>query len=243
MLFFVPAGGGFMKFTTVLMDADNTIFDFPLCEYNALKNTLINSGLEFNDYIYNSFSVINDRLWKKLEQNKTTRSELKIQRFRELTEKCFHGFGNATELAKEYVLQLSMQGILIDGAYDALEELSGLFDIYIITNGLKLVQRGRFARTSITRFIRKIYISEEIGYQKPMKVFFDYVLSDIPEKDKDKILVVGDSLTSDMQGGRNSGLTTCLYDPENLIEMPNNLCDYKIDTLLKIKDISLGDMI
>ena len=230
-----------MKYTTVLMDADNTIFDFPLCEYNALKNTLINSGLEFNDHIYNSFSVINDRLWKELEQNKTTRSELKIQRFRELIEKCLDGSGNAPELAKEYVSQLSRQGILIDGTYDALKELSELFDIYIITNGLRLVQRGRFARTNLTGFIKKIYISEEIGYQKPMKEFFDYVLSDIPERDKDKILVVGDSLTSDMQGGRNAGLTTCLYDSENLTEMPNSLCDYRIGDLLEIKDISMGE--
>ena len=230
-----------MKYTTVLMDADNTIFDFPLCEYNALKNTLINSGLEFNDHIYNSFSVINDRLWKELEQNKTTRSELKIQRFSELIEKCLDGLGNAPELAKEYVSQLSRQGILIDGAYDALKELSELFDIYIITNGLRLVQRGRFARTNLTGFIKKIYISEEIGYQKPMKEFFDYVLSDIPERDKDKILVVGDSLTSDMQGGRNAGLTTCLYDSENLTEMPNSLCDYRIGDLLEIKDISMGE--
>lgn len=230
-----------MKFTTILMDADNTIFDFPLCEYNALKNTIINSGMEFNNYIYNSFSIINDRLWKELEQNKTTRSELKIQRFRELIEKCFHGFGNPDVLAGEYVAQLSRQGTLIDGAYTALEELSELFDMYIITNGMQIVQRGRFARTDITRFIRKIYISEEIGFQKPMKEFFDYVLSDIPEKDKGKILVVGDSLTSDMQGGRNAGLTTCLYDPNNRVKMPDELCDYRINKLLEIKDISMED--
>ncbi len=230
-----------MKFTTIFMDADNTIFDFPVCEYNALKNTVEKYGLDFNDYVYKSFSAINDRLWKEFELNKTTRSELKIQRFRELIEKCFHGFGNVSELAGEYVVQLSKQGVLIDGAYEALKELSKVFDIYIITNGLKLVQRGRFARTNITSFIKKIYISEEIGYQKPMKEFFDYVLSDIKEKDTDKILVVGDSLTSDMQGGKNAGLTTCLYDPQNNTEMPDKLCDYRINSLFEIKDISAED--
>ncbi len=234
---------GFMKFTTILMDADNTIFDFPVCEYNALKNTVESFGLKFNERVYKNFCVINDRLWKELEQNKTTRSELRIQRFKELTEKCFNGFKNTSELADEYIFQLSRQGVLIDGVYEALKELSGIFDIYIITNGFKTVQRGRFSETNITGFIKKIYTSEEAGFQKPMKEFFDYVLADTDEKDKEKIIVVGDSLTADMQGGKNAGLKTCIYDPNNLIEMPNSLCDYRINRLIEIKDISMEGMI
>lgn len=232
-----------MRFTTLLMDADDTIFDFPKCEYFALKNTLEKFGLDFNEEVYHSFSTINSRLWKEFEVSRITRSELRVQRFRELIEKCFDGFDDADMLADEYVEELSGQAILIDGAYTALEILSLRFDIYIITNGLKTVQRGRFSRTDITKFIKKLYISDEIGIKKPQKEYFEYVLADIPEKNKKKILVVGDSLTSDMQGGRNAGLTTCLYDPKNRIDFPHELCDYKITELTDILKIAAEDII
>ncbi|MBQ8133258.1 MAG: HAD hydrolase-like protein, partial [Clostridia bacterium] len=177
-----------MRYTTLLMDADDTIFDFPQCEYHALKNTLEFYGLDFSEEIYHKFSSINAKLWKKFEVNEITRSELRIQRFRELIEKCFDGFEEAEKLADKYVEKLSEQAILLDGAHEAVEELAKHYSIYIITNGLKPVQRGRFARTELTKFIRKLYISDEMNVQKPSKAFFDYVLNDIPEKDKSKIL-------------------------------------------------------
>ena len=126
--------------------------------------------------------------------------------------------------------------ILIDGTEDALKALTDHYDIYVITNGLKAVQRGRFARTDITAYIKKIFISDEMNVQKPMKEFFDIVLSEIDERDKSKILVVGDSLTSDMQGGRNAGLDTCLFDPKDKVEMPDPLCDHKIHKLIELID-------
>ncbi len=220
-----------MNYTSVLMDADDTIFDFPKCEYTALKNTLNIHQLVFNDEVYHTFSKINSDLWKQLELKKITRYDLRIQRFQELIRKCFDGFENCDMLADEYVNQLSRQAILIDGAASALEKISSCADLYIITNGLKVVQRGRLKRTDITRFIKKVYISDEIGINKPDKAFFDFVLSDIPEKDLSNIIVVGDSLSSDMQGGRNAGLTTCLYDPKDRVVMPHPLCDFKIKNL------------
>ena len=229
-----------MKYTTLLMDADETIFDFGKCEYQALKEALEYHGLEFSDEICESFSTINTKLWKEFEMSHITRSELRVQRFRELIAKCFEGFENTEILADTYVDRLSEQAILIDGAQEVLERLSQSFDIYIITNGLKKVQRGRFAKTDITDYIKKLYISDEIGMNKPDKKFFDYVLEDIPEKDKSKILVVGDSLSSDMQGGRNAGLDTCVYDPANRISMPNELCDYHITGLTQIFSVAEG---
>ncbi len=227
-----------MKYTTLLMDADETIFDFGKCEYNALKAAIEANGLTFNDEILETFSAINRRLWKKLETKCITSSQLRIQRFRELIEKCFEGFENTEVLAGSYIQELSKQAILIEGADKALAELSRSFDIYIITNGMKTVQRGRLSRTDITSYIRNIYISDELGISKPYAEFFDIVLADIREQDKSKILVVGDSLTSDMQGGRNAGLDTCLYDPKLKTEMPNELCDYRITELMQIFDLA-----
>ncbi len=226
-----------MRFTTILMDADDTIFDFPVCEYGALKATLVQAGYEVNDEIYRNFSSINDALWKQFEIKKITRAELKIQRFRELIKRCLDGFDNAEMLAECYVTELSKQAVLIDGAYESIRSISRCCDIYVITNGISAVQHGRFDRSKVTEYIRKIYISDEIGIQKPQREFFDYVLDDIGEKDKSNILVVGDSLTSDMQGGKNAALFTCLYDPQHKVEMPHPLCDFRIDTLDSILTI------
>lgn len=228
-----------MKYTVILMDADDTIFDFSKCEYNAVKNTFVKNGFDFSQDLYETFSKINDGLWKKFEKGEIERSELRVERFRMTCG--YFGFYNdmqrVNKLADDYVEELSQQTILIDGAYEAIEKISHYCDIYIITNGLRVVQRGRFGKTQITKFFKDIFISDEIGVQKPQKEFFDYVLKRVSEKDKKKILVLGDSLTSDMQGGKNAGLDTCLYDPKSKITVPNELCDYKIislDEVLKI---------
>ena len=220
-----------MKFTTLLMDADDTIFDFPKCEYNALKNTIEKNGLVFTDEVHEIFSQINNSLWKKFEIEKITRSELKIQRFKDLIEKCFDGFESPEILADTYINELAQQAILIDGAFQAMQKITAVYDVYIITNGLSKVQRGRFGKSPVTSLIKGLFISDEMGVQKPSKAYFDKVLESIPEKDISKILVVGDSLTSDMQGGKNAGLETCLYDPKNKVTFPHALCDMKISNL------------
>ncbi len=226
--------GDRMKYTTLLVDADETLFDFRKCEANALKNALTFYGLEYNEDINKKFTSINSALWRKFEMSRITRSELRVRRFSELIEKCFDGFTDAEKLAFKYIDELSYQAILIPGTAGAVKKLSELYDIYIITNGLTKVQRGRFSRTEITGYFKDIFISDEIGMNKPDKKFFDYVLSKIDEKDRSKILVVGDSLTSDMQGGRNAGLDTCLFDPYDNVSMPHPLCDHKIKSLAEI---------
>ena len=220
-----------MTFSTLLMDADDTIFDFPKCEYNALKETITKNGLTFTDETHEIFSRINNSLWKKFEINQITRSELKIQRFRQLAQACFRDFPNPDILADTYINELAKQPVLIDGAFEALQKITQKFDVYIITNGLSKVQRGRFGKSPITPLIKDIFISDEMGVNKPGKEYFDKVLAQIPEKDTSKILVVGDSLTSDMQGGKNAGLMTCLYDSKNKITLPHPLCDFKVTNL------------
>ncbi len=224
-----------MRFPTILLDADDTVFDFPKCEYAALQNAMNKYELLFNDEIYHAFSEINSALWRKLERRCIARPQLRTQRFSELIERYFPDFQQIEALADEYIYQLSQQTYLIDGAYEDLQqvcEAGGL--IYIITNGLADVQHNRIEKSGIRQFVQKVYISDEVGTSKPDIAFFRYVLNDIPEKNLNKIIVVGDSLTSDMVGGRNSELFTCLYDPKHLVSMPHPLCDYKID---RISDI------
>lgn len=227
-----------MKYTTLLMDADDTIFDFPKCEYNALQEALTSCGFPFDDSIHAAFSAINSALWKQFEMNRITRAELRVERFRSLMHECFQDLSSPNTVADRYVEALSKQAIFIDGAKEAVQTLSKHFDIFIITNGLKAVQKGRFARAGLDDCLKGLFISDEMGVQKPMKAFFDRVMTYIPEKESDRILVVGDSLTSDMQGGRNAGLDTCLYDPLRKTTLPHPLCDYRIERLTELISLS-----
>lgn len=220
-----------MKYTTLLMDVDDTIFDFSACEYNALQNALEVHGLTFSCEVYHRFTAINSALWKKFEQNQITRSELRVRRFSELTEVCFPDYDQNETLADTYVQKLGEQAIFFDGARQAMEQLSRVYDIYIITNGLLTVQNSRLALSRLDHLVKGAFISDAMGVQKPMKTFFDRVLQEVAEKNTRRILVVGDSLTSDMQGGRNAGLDTCLYDPKHRVTLPHSLCDYQISNL------------
>lgn len=236
-----------MRFTTVLLDADDTIFDFGKCENTAFHLTVNEVGLTYSDKLYQSFSEINNSLWKLLEKGGVTKPELKLQRFKKMMEQNFSAIDKnqkeniSEKLAKSYVEFLSQQNFLIDGTYEALEKISSLCDIYIITNGVSYVQRGRLKNSEVLKFFNDIFISDEVGYEKPDKRYFDYVLENIKEKNKNNIIVVGDSLTSDMRGGKNAGLTTCIFDRKDMIEMPHILCDMKILNLGQLLDICKGD--
>lgn len=223
-----------MKYTTLLMDADDTIFDFPACEYNALKAALESNGLVFSEEVFLHFDNINTILWRRFEKAEITRSELRVERFRKLIGDCFDGFDDSALLADNYIEELAKQNVLIDGTLDAIKALSEIYDIYVITNGITSVQKGRFSSSPVTRYINGLFISDEMNVQKPDKAFFELVMSSIPEKDISRLLVVGDSLTSDMQGGRNAGIDTCLFDPHDKIKMPHPLCDMKIKDLREL---------
>ncbi len=224
------------KYGTVLMDADDTIFDFHKSEYCALKQACEKCGVRFSDEIAKVYSSINDNLWKCLEQGEITRKELYYLRFERLCAAV--GFSteneNVLKLNEGYVKALSQQIFPLDNAFEVLDTLSKHCAVYIITNGMARVQRPRFEKSGLNHYVNGIFISEEMNVSKPSKLFFEKVLQDIHVKNRKDVLVVGDSLTSDMQGGRNSGLDTCLFDPKNNIAMPNPLCDYKIRRLDEI---------
>ena len=230
-----------MKYNVLLMDADDTIFDFPECEYRALRSAMTENGFYFDDGICAEFSRINAALWRKFEVGNITRSELRVRRFREMLEACFSGMDHSEEtailLADAYVSCLAENAVFFDGAREALSVLKDIYDIYIITNGLKSVQEKRFVISGLGEYVKGIYISDALGVQKPDKAFFDIVLDDISEKDTSRILVVGDSLTSDMKGGRNAGLDTCLYDPKGRVTLPHELCDYRIEKLIELAEL------
>lgn len=200
------------KYSTILFDADETLLDFPAAEKASLKKVCEKFGITYSEEIRATFSSINSALWKQLEKGLITRDLIRIRRFEQFAEH----FGIAVdpkEMAVYYVEMLSAFAFLLDGADKLCENLSKEYDLYIVTNGIGTVQQSRLAKSGLLPFFSKVFVSEDIGSQKPQKKFFDFVFENIPEKDKSKIIIVGDSMSSDILGGINAGIDTCFFNP------------------------------
>lgn len=216
------------KFTTVFVDADETLFDFHKGEQESLKNTLLTLGIEWKPQYSEIYSEENQKAWSSYECNEITRDEMKVQRFKTFFERA----NIAVELPLDevndiYISNLSQCGYLFDGALDFLERLTAIAKVYITTNGLAKTQNNRFRVSGLDKAVHGIFISENIGCNKPAKEYFEFIFDRLGITDKSKVVILGDSLTSDMQGGRNAGIKTCLYDPQRRVES-HSLCDYVI---------------
>ena len=204
------------RYTTLLLDVDETLLDFKKAEAVSLKNALIRAGLTPTDDIIERYHQINDSLWKALERAEIEKEEIKTKRF-ELFYEEFGFEGDPIETAGMYVYELSKAGFLLDGAREFLDKIQNEYDVYAVTNGIMNVQQGRFAAADINKYFKDVFISERVGYSKPDKRYFDYVLSAIPEKDTSKVIVIGDSLTSDIKGACNAGLDSCWFNPHEAV--------------------------
>lgn len=202
-----------MKYEFLLFDADHTLFDFQKSEYFALKGALCSLGLPDTDEHIERYSDINVKYWKMLERGEIDKTSLRLARFEEFCD--FYGFdrGLAAELADRYMDNLAGESHLFDGALEMIEKLSKSYRLFIITNGVKSTQDGRFGVSPITKYFEKIFISEVIGAEKPSKVFFDAVESSIDSYSRERALVIGDSLTSDVKGAINAGIDCIWFNP------------------------------
>lgn len=199
------------KYTTLLFDNDNTLMDFYAAEDRAIRVTCAAFGVEPSDENARLYSDVNDSFWKRFEKGEIERSEIKEGRFRAFCEALSLSV-DYREMAALYFEELANGNMLLDGALELCEALYPLYDMHLITNGSTYVQKKRLGTSPITKFFGKIFISEEMGVKKPEPAFFDAVISKIFEKDRSKICVVGDSLSSDIKGGIAAGLDTCFFN-------------------------------
>jgi 2-haloacid dehalogenase len=193
-------------------DADNTLFDYNRAEAIALQYTFSVLNLPFEDSYLDIYRKINARLWQMLERHEITPAALRLRRF-ELLLESIQLSSTPDQVSDIYLEHLAICAELNEGAYEVLQTLSRTSQIAILTNGLQTVQRGRFARSTIKPFIREIVISEEIGVAKPHAGFFEIASARTGNPPKSDILLIGDSLTSDIRGGVDYGIDTCWYNP------------------------------
>ena len=217
------------RYQTLLFDADMTLFDFDAAEREAFGVVMKAHGIHFTEEDYRRYQSINAALWEEFNRGEVTQEFLQTERYfrflstmgdydREMGKACNHA----------YLYALGECPQLLDGAEDFCREIAKDFDCYLITNGLSIAQRGRFGRSSIKPYFKGIFISEEIGYQKPRKEYFDEVFRVIGEERRENALIIGDSLSSDIAGGRNTGIDTVWFNPKKKENRSDILPTYEV---------------
>ena len=180
-----------MRYGTVLFDADDTLLDFKLAEHCAITGVFESVGLPTDDEVISIYSEINLSLWKLLEQGGITKDELKTERFRLFCEKL--GYSVPAELlAEKYMHELSKQSYIIKDADKVCKKIynSGI-RMCIVTNGIKAIQTGRFENCPIKKYFSDVFISEDVGYEKPNVKFFNKVFSTLGVTNKKDIILIG----------------------------------------------------
>jgi 2-haloacid dehalogenase len=217
----------------LFFDADGTLFDYNRAEAAAFRKAFELLQIQFEDGYLNVYQKINSELWKALERHEITPAVLRVRRFEQLLE-ALKLTASADDLNLAYVEQLGLCTDLIDGAYEVLQTLSTGSRIAIVTNGLAAVQRSRLMRSTIHPFVTELIISEEVGTAKPHPAFFDAAFTKIGNPPKGDVLIIGDSLTSDIQGGVDYGIDTCWYNPTRTVKPEGLSITYEIGHLAEL---------
>ncbi len=228
-----------MRYHTILFDADGTLLDFKNAEETALKKTFADHGFPFDEQTNHLYQQINHGLWGQFERGEIEKSVISTTRFTRL----FQALGIAADgvaFNTEYLYNLGDGSKVLPGAKELCAALAPHCRLYIVTNGISKTQYRRLGGSVIQPYMSDIFVSEDTGSQKPLKAYFDYVFERIPGLDLKKTVIVGDSLTSDIQGGINAGIDTCWYNPshaENAEQIP---VTWEIDDLLDFIEIAEG---
>jgi 2-haloacid dehalogenase len=202
------------RYQWLLFDADGTLFDYDRAESAALGLAFRQIGVSFDPGYLTAYRRINQTLWQAVERGEITPGIVKVRRFELLLEDLKIACAPA-ELGTCYLECLATRSELMENAGEVLQALRGKYRIAIVTNGLRDVQRGRLARSTIRHHISEVIISEEIGFAKPAKEFFDAAFARLGNPSKAETLMVGDGWASDIQGAVQYGLDACWYNPGN----------------------------
>lgn len=220
----------------LLWDVDGTVLNFLAAEAYAIRFLFGKYNLgECNDEMLKTYSEINTKYWKMLERGELTKPEILVGRFREF----FGIIGADTTIAesfnRDYQVTLGDHIEFVDGAKEMLLSQKGKYVIAAVTNGTKVAQEKKLRLSGLNDIFDDVFISEDIGAEKPNKDFFDYVFKKLGITDKSQVLIIGDSLTSDIKGGNVAGIDTCWFNPSH---SPNSLgvsVTYEIDKLSDLK--------
>jgi len=222
----------------LIFDADGTLFDFNRGETVALQSTTERHGVSYSSHLHEVYAAISAELWRRFENGEMPLEELRVMRF----ELLFSDLGIDVEpdpFNNDFMEALGRQTQLLDGAEDVVRDLSSRFRLLLATNGIAVVQRARFSRSSIRQYFEDVVISDEIGVAKPQPEYMDEAFSRMGKPPKSEVLLIGDSLSSDITAGANYGVDTCWFNPNQFPLDGSPQPTYMISELAGIYEIVL----
>ena len=222
----------------ILWDVDGTLLDFLAAEKAAVQRLFLEFGLgECTDEMVARYSAINDVYWKRLERGEITKAEVLVGRYREF----FSELGIDPALAEpfnaRYQLALGDTVVYRDDSLEIVKSLHGRVKQYVVSNGTVIAQTRKLERSRLGEWMDGVFLSEQLGAEKPNPLFFEKVFAALPDVPKGDMLIVGDSLTSDMKGGLAAGIPTCWYNPFRHPRPEDMAIDYEIQDLHQIYDL------
>ncbi|MEE8578162.1 MAG: YjjG family noncanonical pyrimidine nucleotidase [candidate division Zixibacteria bacterium] len=225
-----------MKYKWLMFDADGTLFDFDRSEYATLETTFKQFGLVFEPPYAQVYREIDDQIWQDIEAGKIQMEGLRTERFKlffdaiSIEAKC-------DDFSERYMNNLATAIDLIEGAEEILSRLFEETKMILITNGPGDVQRSRVSKSTIGGYFMDVVISDEVGASKPDSRIFDEAFKRMSNPNKDEVLIIGDSLSSDMRGGYEYGIDTCWFNPGRCVNDLDVECNYEIAALSDLLDI------
>lgn len=216
----------------LLLDLDDTILDFHKAERLALAKTLRSFGIEPTEEVLGRYHIINKSCWEKLETGQWTRDQVLVNRFSLLFAE-YRLSVDGAQVARAYEKNLSVGHYFLPGAEEAVKRLHQKYRLFLVSNGTATVQHGRMTSARLYPWFEKVFVSQEVGFNKPSPEYFSRVFAQIDGFDPKKAMIVGDSITSDIQGGINAGIATCWVNPDH--KQPTVQPDHQIEALSQLE--------
>lgn len=228
------------KYNCIMMDIDNTLLDFDAAEHKALLETLQQFSLPCDEAAVSRYHEINSSLWGELNKGKIRRDKLVVERFDRFVKE-IGAAAKAAELNRAYTEHLATHADVIPGAEEALQELAEVATMIAVSNGTESVERGRLKLSGFEKYFDDIFISEAVGVSKPNPKIFQMAMRKLGIEHSDKVLVVGDSLSADIQGGVNAGLDTCWVNMNGLENESGLTPTYEVKALCELYPIVMEE--
>jgi YjjG family noncanonical pyrimidine nucleotidase len=224
-----------MNYKLILFDADGTLFDFTRAEREAFEKTLRQFGIHENlSFLHKEYEKINLKIWKEFEEKIITSTKLRLERFRRFFTQEKLSL-DPVEISPVYLKYLSQGTHLLNGAEEIVEYFYGKCEIALATNGLSDVQYPRIQNSRLAKYFKHIFISEDIGFPKPDRKYFEHIFQKLPFRDSS--IIVGDNLYSDIKGGSDFSIDTCWFNPNKRTNESSIVPTSKISDLVELKRI------
>ncbi len=221
-----------MKYQWILFDADETLFSFN--SYLGLRAMLARYGIDFSEADYEAFQAVNKPLWVAYQNKEISAQDIQRIRFAKLAEQTGQ---DVFALNQELMAEMALVSKPLDGVRETLEALHGKVKLGIITNGFTALQQARLTNTDTTHLFDLVVVSEQVGFAKPDPRVFEYAFAQMGAVAREQVLMVGDTLASDIAGGNGVGIDTCWFNPSRSANQTDIQPTYEIEAMPQLLKI------